>query len=57
LKEDGLLSRALGDWKKLRRLSDDYNAKLFLKTNILDSTLFMDDLKTEYLLKKYKRCN
>ncbi len=30
---------------------------LFLKTNILDSTFFMDDLKTEYLLKKYKRCN
>ncbi len=57
LKDDGLLHRALEDWKELRKLSDDYNAKLFLKTNILDSTFFMDDLKTEYMLKKYKRCN
>ncbi len=57
LKDDGLLHRALEDWKELRKLSDDYNAKLFLKTNILDSTFFMDELKTEYLLKKYKRCN
>jgi len=57
LKDDGLLYRALKNWKELRKLSDDYNAKLFLKTNVLDSTFFMDDLKTEYLLKKYKRCN
>jgi len=57
LKDDGLLQRALKDWKDLRKLSDEYNAKLFLKTNILDSTFFMDDLKTEYLLKKYKRNN
>ena len=54
LKDDGLLHRALEDWAKL---GDKYNAKLFLKTNILDSTFFMDDLKTEYLLKKYRRCN
>ena len=57
LKDDGLLHRALKNWKELRKLSDYYNAKLFLKTNVLDSTFFMDDLKTEYLLKKYKRNN
>ena len=57
LKEDGLLHRALEDWKKLRKLSDDYNTKLFLKTNVLDSTFFMDYQKTDNLLKKYKRNN
>ena len=54
LKDDGLLHRALKDWT---RVKDKYNAKLFLKTNVLDSTFFMDDLETEYLLKKYKRNN
>ncbi len=57
LKDDGLLHRALEDWKELRKLSDDYNAKLFLKTNILDSTFFMDYQKTANLLSKYKRLN
>jgi len=57
LKDDGLLHRALEDWKELRKLSDDYNAKLFLKTNILDPTFFMDYQKTDNLLKKYKRNN
>lgn len=54
LKDDGLLHRALKDWAKL---GDKYTAKLFLKTNVLDNTFFMDDLRTEFLLKKYKRCN
>ncbi len=54
LKDDGLLHRALKDWAKL---GDKYNAKLFLKTNVLDSTFFMDDLRAEFLLKKYKRSN
>lgn len=57
LKDDGLLGRALKDWEKLRRLSGEYNAKLFLKTNILDSIFFMDYQKTANLLKKYKRNN
>ena|GEM_PF-1656518 len=54
LKDDGLLQRALKDWANL---GDRYNAKLFLKTNVLDSTFFMDYLETEYLIKKYKRNN
>ena len=54
LKDDGLLHRALKDWANL---GDKYNAKLFLKTNVLDSTFFMDDLETEYLIKKYRRNN
>lgn len=54
LKEDGLLQRALKDWEKL---GDEYNAKLFLKTNVLDSTFFMDYQKSLNLLKKYKRKN
>jgi len=54
LKDDGLLHRALKDWANL---GDKYNAKLFLKTNVLDSTFFMDYQKTANLLKKYKRNN
>jgi hypothetical protein len=57
LKENGLLHRALKDWAKLKELSDEYNTKLFLKTNVLDSTFFMDYQKTENLLAKYKRNN
>lgn len=57
LKDNGLLNRALKDWEKLRNLSGEYNAKLFLKTNILDSTFFMDYQRTANLLKKYKRNN
>ncbi len=54
LKDDGLLHRALEDWANL---GDKYNAKLFLKTNVLDSTFFMDYQKTANLLSKYKRSN
>ncbi len=54
LKDDGLLHRALEDWAKL---GNKYNAKLFLKTNILDPTFFMDYQKADNLLKKYKRNN
>lgn len=56
-KDDSLLHRALEDWNKLREISDDYNVKLFLKTNVLDSTFFMDYQETGNLLKKYKRNN
>ena len=57
LKDDGLLHRALKDWEKLRRLKSEYSAKLFLKTNILDSSFFMNFEQTTNLLKKYKRLN
>lgn len=57
LKDNGLLNRALKDWEKLRSHSSEYNVKLFLKTNILDSTFFMDYQKTANLLKRYKRSN
>ena len=54
LKDDGLLHRALEDWANL---GDEYNAKLFLKTNVLDNTFFMDYRKAANLLNKFKRSN
>ena len=54
LKDDGLLQRALKDWTNL---GDKYNATLFLKTNVLDSTFFMDYQETANLVKKYKKNN
>ena len=48
LKDDGLLHRALKDWANL---GDKYKAELFLKTNVLDSTFFMDYQKTANLVK------
>ncbi|MGB6867218.1 MAG: hypothetical protein WBE11_16150 [Candidatus Aminicenantaceae bacterium] len=54
LKDDGLLQRAIKNWEKL---GDKYTAKLFLKTNVLDSTFFMDHQRTANLIKKYKRNN
>jgi len=54
LKDDGLLHLSLKDWANL---GDNYNAKLFLKTNVLDSTFFMEYQKTASLIKEYKRNN
>jgi len=54
LKDDGLLQRALKDWANL---GDKYNAKLFLKTNVLDSTFFRDYQETADLLKRFKSNN
>ena len=54
LKDAGLLQRALKDWAKL---GDKYEAKLFLKTNVLDSTFFMGQEKTADLIRKFKRNN
>ncbi len=54
LKDNGLLSRALKDWA---RINKQYNIKLFLKTNVLDSTFFMNRFKTQKLLNYYKKCN
>ena len=54
LKDNGLLQRALKDWENL---GDDYKAKLFLKTNVLDSTFFIDYQETIELVKEYRRNN
>jgi hypothetical protein len=54
LKDNGLLQRALNDWANLGK---DYSAKLFLKTNVLDSTFFMDYQDTANLVKEYRRNN
>jgi hypothetical protein len=40
-----------------RTKRDKYDAKMFLKTNVLDSTFFMDHRKTANLIKKYRRNN
>jgi len=54
LKDNGLLQRALNDWENL---GDDYSAKLFLKTNVLDSTFFMHYRDTAVLVKEYRKNN
>lgn len=54
LKANGLLLRAIRDWSKM---GNDYTARLFLKTNILDSTFFLNLRDTEQLLNKFKSCN
>jgi len=54
LKDNGLLQRALKDWKNLE---NEYKAKLFLKTNVLDSTFFMDYQETADLVKVYRGNN
>ena len=54
LKDNCLLQRALKDWKDL---GDKFSAKLFLKTNVLDSTFFMDYKETAALVKEYRKNN
>jgi len=54
LKDNGLLQRALRDWKNL---GNDYSAKLFLKTNVLDSTFIMDYQDTVDLIEEYRGNN
>jgi hypothetical protein len=54
LKSNGLLGRALKNWAKI---NNEYTTKLFLKTNVLDNTFFLDRRKAENLLKVYKKCN
>jgi hypothetical protein len=54
LKNDGLLHRALKDWEEI---GDEYSTKMFLKTNVLDSTFFMDYQKTANLIKRCRRNN
>jgi len=54
LKKNGLLERAIKDW---RCAGESYNIKFFLKTNVFDSTFFINKTSVERLLKKYKTCN
>jgi len=54
IRQNGLLCRAAHDWSKV---GSEYTTKLFLKTNVLDSTFFLNRSETESLLKKYKICN
>ena len=54
LKQNGLLYRALKDWANQ---PDDYSFELFLKTNVLDSTFFLDFRGAEELLTEYKANN
>lgn len=50
LRQDGLLHRALRDWKGQE---SEYSFELFLKTNVLDNTFFLDYPRAEELLNEY----
>ena len=52
LKDRGLVQRALKDWDSL---GDEYNAKLFFKTNVLDPIFFMDYQIAANLIREYRR--
>jgi len=54
LVENGLLARAIKNWNEA---GDDYDLKLFLKTNVFDSTFFINRVQAETLLKEYKERN
>jgi len=54
LKASGLLGRALRDWAKTDK---EYTTKLFLKTNVLDDTFFLDRAEAEKFLNRFKACN
>ncbi len=54
LKANGLLGRALRDWAKM---GNEYTTKLFLKTNVLDSTFFFTHNEAGTFLDRYKTCN
>lgn len=54
LKKNGLFERAINDWN---RVGEGYNIQFFLKTNVFDSTFFMNKIDAENLLKKYQVCN
>lgn len=48
-----LLGRALDNWESYK----EYNLKLFLKTNVLDNSFFIDRNKAVMTLKDYRLCN
>jgi hypothetical protein len=54
IRADGLLHRAIQDWKDVDKT---YDIKLFMKTNVLDNTFFMNADEASRLLRAYKRCN
>ena len=54
LRKNGLLERAINDWKKIGKF---HNIQFLLKTNVFDSTFFLNRFETENILKEYKRCN
>ena len=54
LKTNGLLGRALCDWAKI---GGEYTTKLFLKTNVLDSTFFFNHHEAKTFLGRFKSCN
>jgi hypothetical protein len=54
LKASGLLGRAIRDWAKI---GSEYATKLFLKTNVLDNTFFLDYNEASTFLDRYKACN
>ena len=55
LKKNGqLLYRALNDWANQ---SNVYSFKLFLKTNVLDSTFFLDYSGAKELLTRFRENN
>lgn len=54
LRHNGLLSRLIKDWEKLPK---EYDIKLFLKTNVLDSIFFIDLNKTRRIFGNYRKYN
>lgn len=50
----GLCERALKDWSKV---GPEYTMQLFLKTNVLDDTFFLNRAKAEEILSRFKKCN
>jgi len=54
LKPKSLLMRALKNWSEV---GSEYNLKLFIKTNVLDSTFFLNRKEAAALLVRYKKSN
>ena len=50
LQEDGLFHRALRDWRSQK---PDYSFMLFLKTNVLDDTFFLNYHEAEERLNRF----
>ena len=54
LQENGLMQRALRDWKQIPKI---YNIKFFMKTNVLDDTFFLGYQDALKLYAEYRRYN
>ena len=55
IRKEGLLKRALHNWDCVG--DKEYNIKMYIKTNVLDSTFLMDRNQAGRLLEDYRRCN